>query len=69
MTVIIARKIVDGQQCNNTRRNRVIEHNGEKMTLTQWSRKLNIKRSTLSNRINTYGWSIEKALKNNNKKL
>lgn len=46
------------EQCNNTRRNRLLTFNKQTITLTQWARKLNIKRSTLSNRINTLKWSI-----------
>jgi len=49
-------------QCNNTRKNRIIYHNGKEMSLTQWSRYLGMKRSTLNSRINIYKWSIKDAL-------
>ena len=34
---------------------------GETHCLTEWAEILGIKRSVLSSRINTYGWSIEQA--------
>lgn len=44
-------------QANNRRDNHIVEFNGLKLTLKQWSEKLDIPYSTLSNRINRYGWS------------
>ena len=52
----------DLEQGNNTRRNRRIEFNGETHTLTEWAKISGINLSTLSARINSYGWPIEKAL-------
>lgn len=52
----------DLEQGNNTRRNRRLEYNGEVHTLTEWAKIKGIKITTLSARINTYKWSIEKAL-------
>lgn len=49
------------EQANNKRTNKILEYNGEKLTLSQWAKKLSINYSTLSNRIST-GWTIEKAL-------
>jgi hypothetical protein len=49
-------------QANNRRDNHTIELNGLKLTLKQWSEKLNIPYSTLTNRINIYGWSEYDAL-------
>lgn len=49
-------------QANNTRRNIYYEYNGERHTLTEWSRIVGIKSSTLYNRINKLGWSLEEAL-------
>lgn len=49
-------------QANNTRRNIFYEFNGERHTLTEWSRIVGIKSGTLYNRINSLGWSIEDAL-------
>ena len=49
-------------QGNNTRRNRRIEYNGEVHTLTEWAAIKGMKVQTLANRLNEYGWPIEKAL-------
>lgn len=49
------------EQQNNKRSNRVIEYNGEKLTLTEISRKYNINANTLFSRIES-GWSIDKAI-------
>ncbi len=48
-------------QNNNTRMNRVVEFNGIKKTLSQWSESLKIKRTTLRMRLDAYGWSVEKS--------
>jgi len=48
------------EQGNNTRTNRWITYNGKTMTLSEWSRKLNIAKSTLRNRFKK-GWSVERA--------
>ena len=50
------------QQANNTRKNRLITFDGRTKTMIQWAREKGIKQSTLSMRINKYGWSVEKAL-------
>lgn len=52
----------DLEQGNNTRRNRRFEYNGEIHTLTEWAKISGIGLSTLSSRINSYKWSIERAL-------
>lgn len=49
-------------QANNTRVVKKITHNGETKTLTEWSIKTGIKRSTLANRYFTYKWSIKDML-------
>lgn len=49
-------------QGNNSRHNHMIEFNCEKHSLSEWSRILGISRHNLNNRINTYGWSVERAL-------
>ena len=49
-------------QNNNKSNNRLITYKGQTKTLTQWSEELGIKKTTLHNRLNYYGWSIEKAL-------
>jgi DNA-binding NtrC family response regulator len=51
------------EQANNTSRTRFIELDGERNSVTEWSRKLGIKQSTLNMRLNKYGWSAEKALR------
>jgi hypothetical protein len=49
------------EQCNNRRTNHYLVFNNEKLTITQWARKLGLPRKTLDNRIKL-GWSVEKAL-------
>ncbi len=39
-----------------------IKFNGKSLTLSQWSKELNIPYLTLYKRLNDYGWSVEKAL-------
>lgn len=41
---------------------RMISHDGETLNMVEWARRLSIKPSTLSQRINGYGWSVERAL-------
>ena len=48
-------------QANNTSRNVFVEYNGEKMSVSQWAKRLGINVSTLQRRFYK-GWSIEKAL-------
>jgi hypothetical protein len=36
--------------------------NGETLCLSDWAKKIGINRQTLMNRINKWGWSVEKAL-------
>lgn len=50
------------QQANNTRKTRLLTFNGDTHSVSEWARILGIKQSTLSMRINKYGWSVEKAL-------
>lgn len=50
-------------QANNTRKNHFITYRGETHSLSEWARMLDIKQSTLSMRINRYGWSVEDALR------
>ena len=49
------------KQANNRRNNVILEFNGEKKTLAEWSRKIGINSQTLRNRLNR-GWSVERAL-------
>lgn len=48
-------------QANNRRSNRMIEFNGRRMTLAEWSRVTGISYGTLKQRINR-GWALDKAL-------
>jgi hypothetical protein len=48
-------------QCNNTRRNHLIEYEGKILTVSQMSREYNMKPYIVQKRISS-GWSIEKAL-------
>ena len=41
------------QQCNNTRRNRYIEHKGQRLTLAQWSRRTGLPYSTIWKRFHS----------------
>lgn len=58
------------EQANNKRNNHLIEYNGEKHTISEWSKILELKIGTLNSRINKLGWPIEIALsKEKNTKL
>lgn len=60
------------EQQNNTRRNHIIEYNGEKLSLSQMARKYNILPSTLCNRLRKWkdiGKAIETPIENNKKRL
>lgn len=50
------------QQARNKNNNRLIAFQGETRSLIEWADHLGMKQSTLSYRINTAGWPIEKAL-------
>ena len=52
----------DITQANNKRNNRLITFNGKTQTATEWARETGIKRTTITMRLDKYGWSIEKAL-------
>lgn len=41
---------------------RYFTHNGKTLTLSQWAKETGINKRTLSYRIDSLGWSIEKAL-------
>lgn len=49
-------------QARNTRANRLVTFRGITKTLVAWAEDLNIPRTTLSNRLIRFGWSVEKAL-------
>lgn len=50
------------EQNNNSRSNNIVEYNGVRKNLTQWSELLGIHRDTLYSRIFERGWDIEKSL-------
>jgi hypothetical protein len=50
------------EQANNKRSNAWYESNGNRKTLAQWARYLDIKPNTLWMRLNEYAWSEERAL-------
>ena len=49
-------------QARNRRSNRVLSAFGKTKTLAEWSLETGIKRSTITQRIDYYDWSVEKAL-------
>ena len=49
-------------QANNTRRNVLVEYNGEMRTMKQWSEYAGINYQTFVRRIKAYGWSIDDAI-------
>jgi len=55
------RWITQKGQCNNTRRNVVLEYQGESHTMKEWSEILGIKYGTLTSRIKR-GWDTDRAL-------
>lgn len=50
------------EQVNNQRRNKILDHNGKKQTLSMWCSELNLPYHTVKARINRQGWSIERSL-------
>jgi hypothetical protein len=50
------------EQMNNTRHNKFVTYQGETMTISQWSRNLNIDKDVLYSRLGRLNWSVEKSL-------
>ncbi len=50
-----------GDQANNRHNNVILEHDGERMTCSQWARKLGMQEITLRKRIRA-GWSHSRAI-------
>lgn len=53
------RFVDDYAQANNTSKNRWLQWNGERLTVSQWARKLGVRQQALSHRIER-GWSNER---------
>lgn len=49
------------EQALNRRTNRLIEYRGRTQHLSLWAKEISMNRSTLTNRLDTYGMSIEQA--------
>jgi hypothetical protein len=49
-------------QSNNRGNNRWLTHEGRTQTFAEWAREAGLPRGVFYNRINLYGWSVEKAL-------
>jgi hypothetical protein len=49
-------------QANNRRTNRIVEYRGQRMTLAQAARAAGVRYGTVVQRVNVYGWSVERAL-------
>ena len=56
------RWITHKEQNNNRRSNRNLTYNGETHNMKEWASIVGINYRTLQNRINQYGWDVEKAL-------
>lgn len=50
------------RQARNRRTTHYLSYNGETFSITEWAEKTGIPRKTISQRINNYGWSVDKAL-------
>ncbi len=50
------------QQANNKTNNRIIEFEGKKMTSRQWDRELGFREGAISDRLNTLGWDVNRAM-------
>lgn len=49
-------------QANNKSNNHFLEHDGERLTIAQWSDKTGISQDAIERRINLRNWSIERTL-------
>lgn len=58
------RFVTSQENCNNTRRNRILEAFGERKSLSDWSRDARcvVDYGTLKQRVRDYGWQIEESL-------
>lgn len=57
------------EQMRNTRRNRFVTYKGKRQCAKAWAVELGISTSTLSNRVNTLGWTFKEAFETPIRKL
>lgn len=50
------------EQQNNRRSNRLLKNGNRELTVAQWSKELGIRSTTIRQRLDSYGWSVEKTL-------
>lgn len=50
------------EQSSNRRSNRFLTFGGETLTLTEWARRLGVGHRTLGQRLDKWGWSVERTL-------
>ncbi len=50
------------EQMNNKRNNRVLTAFGMSLTVSEWSKKIGVRSGTIRQRIDYYGWDVERAL-------
>ena len=50
------------QQANNRRDNVFLTFKGKTQTISQWSEELGVNRGMISQRIQRYGWSVDRTL-------
>ena len=50
------------EQARNRSTNRILTLNGESRTLAEWAERLGVNQGLLRQRLNAYGWSVERAL-------
>lgn len=56
------RWITQQEQKYNTKRNRNLTYSGKTQTMAEWSLELGLGRTTIAQRLDKLGWSVEKAL-------
>lgn len=56
------------EQANNRRSNHLLTYKGKTQTITQWAGEIGINKITLSGRINSLNWTVERALTTKTKK-
>lgn len=55
-------------QANNKSSNRILEFNGKRQTIAEWSRETGISEKNITGRLNRRGWSIERTLTTPNRR-